>query len=152
MVWTRTSCICPQRRRTAMTDKESDSRSALKQPKPKRGCRARADLGCRVCHLTFRTHNVLLQHAKAHLQEEGPACGLCGERFHSAERLTLHLENSPDRDADPEPEQREAASTLLGTRYTQGHTHTPAPECGRSFLRLCRLRKHRCLRAKVQPN
>ncbi|XP_029701367.1 zinc finger protein 835-like [Takifugu rubripes] len=130
-------------------NKESDSRSALKQPKPKRGRRARSDLGCRVCHLSFRSHNALLQHAKVHLQEGGPACGLCGGRFDSAERLTLHLETH-QTEMPTRSESKETSPQRSSVPDTHRDTHT-CGECGRSFVQLCRLRKHKCLREKVHP-
>lgn len=130
-------------------NKESDSRSALKHPKPKRGRRARLDPGCRVCQLTFGSHSALLQHAEVHLQEEGPACGLCGERFDSAERLTLHLETHRT-EAPTRSESKEKSPQRSSVPDAHGDTHT-CGECGRSFVQLCRLRKHKCLKEKVEP-
>lgn len=130
-------------------NKESDSRSALEQPKPKRGRRARLDLGCRACHLTFRSHDALLQHARVHLQEEGPACGLCGERFDSAEGLTLHLETH-QTETPSRSESKETSPERSSVPDARRDAHT-CSECGRSFVQLCRLRKHKCRRQKVHP-
>lgn len=124
-------------------NKESDSRSALEQPRPKRGRRGRREPGCRVCPLTFRCQQALLQHAQVHLQDQAPACALCGDRFDSAEPLALHLETHQTE--GPARSRSEEETPEPGR-----DTHT-CSRCGRSFVQLCRLRKHKCPREEVHP-
>lgn len=127
--------------------KDSDSRSAMKQPKPRRGRRPGAGLSCRVCSQTFRAHRVLLRHVRAHLQEAEPACGLCGERFEAADSLKLHLQTH-------QTETRAGSRTPSRERRLQQQSEPDThicDDCGKTFLQVWKKTRHRCHRRRKKP-
>lgn len=122
--------------------KDSDTRSAPKQPKPKRVRRPGTGLSCRVCSRSFRARRVLLRHVKVHLHEAEPACGLCGERFEAAESLKLHLQTHQTRTWSSERRLQQ---------QSEPDTHT-CDDCGKTFLQVWRKRRHRCPRRRNKPD
>ncbi|XP_035506438.2 zinc finger protein 432 isoform X1 [Scophthalmus maximus] len=83
--------------RVASRDDDWEPHVDQRPPKTPRRTRLsaveRSKTPCRVCGVWYRVLGSLVKHAWSHADESQAACGVCGERFESAEELKRHLRN-----------------------------------------------------------
>ncbi|XP_068443531.1 uncharacterized protein [Clinocottus analis] len=108
---------------------------------------------CQVCGIWYRATGSLIKHAWSHVDEPSGACGVCGERFESAESLKGHLKKyKKTHDCSYCRKSFITANGLkVHTTLHTGNRPFKCDVCGKAFARMSSLRDHRWVHSEEKP-
>ncbi|XP_034413309.1 zinc finger protein 169-like isoform X3 [Cyclopterus lumpus] len=141
---------------TEALDKDGDwePESSKRKMKRKGGAKEEQKTACQVCGFGYRVTGSLVKHAWSHVDEaRGGVCGVCGERFESADALKGHLKTyKKTHDCS------HCRKSFLTAAGLQSHAplHTGSRPfkchvCGKAFARASSLSNHRWVHAEEKP-
>ncbi|XP_068569162.1 zinc finger protein 37-like [Cebidichthys violaceus] len=108
---------------------------------------------CKVCGVWYRTPGSLIKHAWSHVDEPRCVCGVCGERYESADDLKGHLKKYQKTHECSYC--RKSFLTVTGLKcHTTLHTGNrpfKCDICGKTFAHVSSLSNHRWVHVEEKP-